>query len=119
MAAIAAANVSYVLPAKGAVNDSGSKTKIMTVSFGNGVLTYPTNGIPLSNLSKQGFPVSIQEVIVLSPAPGDGYMYKYDYVNNSIRIYLSPAVAALGPLTEATTAFVPAATTLQVEVTGF
>lgn len=119
MSAIAASNVTYTLPAKGSVSDSGSKIKIMTIAFGNGTLTYPATGVPLSGLSSKGFPTSISKVELLSPAPSDGIMYKYDNVNNSIRIYLSPAVAALGPLTEATTAYTPAATTMQIEVVGF
>lgn len=119
MAAIAASNVSYTQVGKGAVTDDGKKVKIFTVAFGNGSLTYPATGIPLSSLTAQGFPNSIDKVDMFSDSAGDGYLYKYDATNNSIRIYRSPAVAGLAPLTEVTTAFTPAATSMKMEVVGF
>jgi hypothetical protein len=119
MSAIAASNVSFTLQGKGAKDSNGVRQNVMKIVFGNATLTYPAGGIPLSNLSKFGFPNAVDEVMIEDAANGDGYLYKWDKVNNKLRIYESPAVAGLAALTEVDTSFVPASNvTLYAQVRG-
>ena len=59
-------------------------------AFGDGALTYPSGGIPLT-AGKLGTPNQIRSLIITSPASADGLTYKYDQANNKIRIYKSTA----------------------------
>jgi hypothetical protein len=100
--------------------ESGEKRHMVNIGFGNGTLTYPTNGIPLTNAS-MGMPNYLANLILSSPSPSDGFLYKYDAVNDSIRIYQSAAESATaGPLVElvANTA-TPAATVILAEAHGW
>jgi len=59
---------------------------IASIVFGDGSLTYPTNGVPLPAIGVFGFRKAIQFGLV-AQAPGDGFVYKYDKTNHSIRVY--------------------------------
>jgi hypothetical protein len=63
---------------------------LASITFGNGSKTYPANGIPLPAIGAFGFRKEINFVIVAQP-PGDGFIYKYDPVNYSIRVYTQGA----------------------------
>lgn len=63
------------------------KMNISTVAFGDGALTYPTNGVPLPAKSKFGVD-SVKFMHIMGP-PATGYTYKYDATNHTIRIYQS------------------------------
>lgn len=63
-----------------------SKTHVMDLAFGNGSLTYPTGGVPLS-VSKLGMAREIHSVQIADESSGDGFQYKWDRVNNKILIY--------------------------------
>lgn len=113
MAALTANSVAYTVRGRGGqVNDSGSRVNDLRIVFGDGVSTYPAGGIPLSNLSKCGFPNVVNSFLISEDASADGYIYKYDVVNRKLRIYQSPAVASTPstavPLAEVSTSFVPA-----------
>lgn len=88
MSAIAASNVAFTLqgPKLGKGDDS-KRNGVFKIVFGDGTLTYPSGGIPLSGLSAQGFPNVVGEVDIQDASNADGYIYKYDAVNNKIRIY--------------------------------
>lgn len=119
MADIAAADVTYAL-VKQRKEDSSNKVVNLTVTFGNGALTYPSGGIPLT-AAKMGCPNQILSVMLNSPASSNGFVYKYDLTNNKIRIYQGDNDnVADAPLIElvASTA-TPAAATLALEVTGW
>lgn len=121
MADIAAGDVTYAVVSR-AIDDSGNKRNVLTVAFGNGTLTYPSGGIPLTKASF-GCPNVIKSVDLFSPASANGFVYKYDMANNKIRIYQTAAVvdtdpaAALVELVATTDA--PAAATLYCEVVGW
>jgi hypothetical protein len=86
-----------------------------SVTFGNGALTYPPGGIPLT-AAQFGFRNFIKAVDFVDPSSGDGYVYKYDQATASIRIYeVGPALST--PLSELGSVAV-AATTLQVYARG-
>lgn len=119
MADIAAADVTYTL-VKQSIGESGYKNYVFTVAFGNGTLTYPANGVPLT-AAKLGCPNQIISLSVFSPASANGLVYKYDAANNKVRVYQGDySESADGPLVElAGGSATPAAATLYVEVVGW
>jgi hypothetical protein len=89
MADIAATDVVYaVLPyPKGSLLEDRPPRYInlVSVSFGNGVLTVPTNGIPLSGFGL-GMPEDIVEYVIVVDSTGAGSIYfTYDSTNNSLK----------------------------------
>ena len=119
MADIAASDVVYTITDQQKADSSYNKTA-MTVAFGDGVLTYPAGGIPLTK-GKMGCPNTITVGSITSPASSNGFVYKYDQANNKIRIYQGDySESADGPLVELVAATAtPAATTVYMEVTGW
>lgn len=119
MADIAAGDVTYAL-VKQRKEDSSMKVINLTVAFGNGTLTYPSGGIPLTAAS-MGCPNQIVSCLLNSPASSNGFMYKYDLTNNKIRIFQGDNDnAADAPLIELVAATAtPAAATLAIEVVGW
>lgn len=119
MAAIGAANVTYALQGKVSKDDASFRHIILNITFGDGALTYPAGGIPLT-AGKMGCPSQIKSFSLVSPASANGFVYKYDLTNNKLRIYQgdNPNVAA-APLIELSGAAAPAAATLTVEVVGY
>jgi len=121
MADIAAGDLVYTLQAgtQQIVGDSrfGAVWKIV---LGDGVDTYPSGGVPITKASV-GCPNDIEEFHIMDASDADGYVYKYDYENDKIRIYLGDNNnASDGPLIEFTGAStVVAATTIYVKVTGW
>jgi hypothetical protein len=85
MADIAAGDLTYTI-VKSRKEESGHKVLNLTVAFGDGALTYPSGGIPLT-AAKMGCPNQILSVVIDGPASGDGIVYKYDKANNKIRMY--------------------------------
>lgn len=102
---------------------AGLKTdKFLKVSavltFGDGALTYPSGGIPVT-AAQLGFRNAIRDILFVDASGGDGYLYKYDLTNNKVRIYQGNYTAsAVGPLVELGAVAV-AATTLKIEAEGF
>lgn len=119
MADIAAGDVTYTL-LKQSIGESGYKHYVFTVAFGNGSLTYPSGGVPLT-AGKLGCPNQIIKLNLFSPASANGLVYKYDAANNKVRIYQGDySEAADGPLVElAGGSATPAAATLYVEALGW
>ncbi len=119
MADIAAADVTYVQLNK-EVLDSGIREYNFTLAFGDGALTYPAGGVPLT-AAKLGCPNEIRSLELFSPASANGLVYKYDQANNKIRIYQGDYTAvAAGPLVElAGGSATPAAATLYANVKGW
>lgn len=123
MADIAAANVTYALVEGSQQTNHNSRYEAnFDIGFGNSTLTYPANGIPLTKASL-GCPASLEKVDLFSPSAGDGFLYKYDKTNVSIRIYRSAVIgtptgaAALIELVSGSTA--PAATSIRANVSGW
>ncbi len=75
MADIAAGDVTYTLLNQRKLSDSRSLNRIR-LAFGNGTLTYPANGIPLSK-GKLGCPTVIESLIVVDQGVS-GYRFQYD-----------------------------------------
>ena len=118
MAAISSSDVSYSMDQRnGVVSDKDIRYN-GSISFGDGVLTYPTGGIPL-DIGKLGFRNKLDNLVLVDDSSGDGYVYKFDKTNNKIVIYEGEYTAvADGPLVEIANTDTPAATTLQVIAYG-
>jgi hypothetical protein len=97
--------------------DGKRRRNAVTIAFGDGVNTYPVNGVPLPARGLFGMVRFLERLLLDSPSPGDGFVYKWDSINNSIRIYESAGV--VGPLVELTAANTPAATTLYATAQGW
>lgn len=119
MADIASSDVTYTETGRPR-REGGRTVRQFTVAFGNGTLTYPSGGVPL-NKAKLGCPNVIERMLVTGPASANGFVYKWDPVNEKLRIYQgdndNAADAALIELVAATAT--PAAATLYVEVMGW
>ncbi len=85
MADIAAADVTYAVT-KQRKEESGNKINSVTITYGNSSLTYPSGGIPLTKAS-MGCPNAITAAHIEAANSADGIIYKYDKVNNKIRMY--------------------------------
>lgn len=92
MADIAAADVTYTLQEgtqKSCPSDP-SYQAVFKLAFGDGALTYPSGGIPLTK-AKLGCPNHLLEFEIMDASDGSGYVFKYDRENAKIRIYQAPA----------------------------
>ena len=118
MADIANGDITYTLVKKNSV-ESG-KSNNVRIQFGNGVLTYPAGGIPL-NKTKLGLPNTVTSLVVYDDMSADGFVYKWDNVNNKVRIYQGDNNnAADAPLIELVAATAtPAATSLYATAIGY
>ena len=117
MTAIAASNVTYTL-LKQSKAENNEKVFLVQIAFGNGTLTYPTGGIPLTNVGLWGFPNYVRSVVFADSSNGDGYVYKWSQTANTIRIYQSAAQSA-SPQALAEISGAVAATTVVAEVRGY
>jgi hypothetical protein len=125
MADIAAANVTYTEDVSSRQIECLKRKRsfVFTVAFGDGALTYPAGGVPLTK-AKLGCPTVLDELVLLDPASASGYVWKWDRTNNKLRGYQQTDPAAAGganiplvELTAATTA--PAAQSLKVKAVGW
>jgi hypothetical protein len=81
MAALASTDVTYTL--QEGTQKSGSDCRyeaVFKVAFGDGALTYPSGGIPLTK-AKLGCPTKVEEIILSDPDSASGIVVKMDYVN--------------------------------------
>ena len=90
------ANVTPTLAPGDSYNPPGMPlVSFPSIAFGGGGILYPTNGVPLPDMGKLGaFKKAIKRILI-TPAPGDGLIYKYDKTYNTIRIYEGNAIGAI------------------------
>lgn len=119
MADIAASDVTYSIIEESLLEDSFRKS-IASIAFGDGALTYPTGGVPLTK-AKLGMPNHLRSIKMVDPANANGFLYKLDLTNEKIRIYQGDNDnAADAPLIELVGgAATPAAATLKIEAEGY
>lgn len=90
MADIASANVTYTLVNQRKLNGSPSrKLNRVRLAFGDGALTYPAGGIPLS-IAKLGCPTDVESVSVVDKGTS-GYEFKYDQSAKKLVMFQAPA----------------------------
>lgn len=112
MADIAASDVTYTKRgSRDELTGSSKYRAVFDVAFGDGALTYPSGGVPLTK-GNMGMPVVIKAFNMVDKASDNGNEYKYDESAETIRIFVSGTELSAGVAT-------PAATTLVVEVTGY
>ncbi|TXH16910.1 MAG: hypothetical protein E6R03_04730 [Hyphomicrobiaceae bacterium] len=121
MAAIASSDVTYVVERK-AFGDLGYESKV-TVSFGDGALTYPAGGVPLT-AAGLGCPNGAVEFIeVVDPASASGFIGKIDFANLKLRLYevadTESGSAYDAALAERDTGDAPAAISFVLRVVGY
>lgn len=62
--------------------------RTVKLDFGDGVDTYPTGGIPVSK-GDLGCPNVIEALSFMDSGSDDGYVYKFDKVNEKILVYVT------------------------------
>ncbi len=89
MADLAAGDLTYTQQGRARrVNSRFNAT--FKIAFGDGALNYPALGIPLT-AAKLGCPNVIESLKIVDGSDGDGITWKYDFENNKLRAWLSPA----------------------------
>lgn len=86
MTALASSDVSVSCTARNRdIVPAGPKqVNLVDITFGTGVLTYPTGGVPLPAIGQFGYKKAIEFCAIEQPA--DGYVYKYDRANHKMMI---------------------------------
>ena len=90
MADIAAGDVTYVMVNQRRLGDSRASNRVR-LSFGNGTLTYPANGIPLTK-GKMGCPVVVESLRVVDQGVS-GYVFTYDQSAEKLVVLRTAATA--------------------------
>jgi hypothetical protein len=88
MADIAASDVTYTKQG-GSAKASPADPRfsgVFKVEFGDGALTYPSGGVPLTK-GKLGCPNVIHELTIMDDDDGSGLAFKYDHATGKIRIW--------------------------------
>jgi hypothetical protein len=88
MADIAASNVTHLVVNQRKMSDSRNLNRVR-LSFGNGALTYPAGGIPLSK-GKMGCPVNIESMVIVDKGTS-GYSFMYDQSAEKLVMFQAPA----------------------------
>lgn len=88
MADIAAGDVTYTMIKQSRLGDSRN-LNLVRLAFGNGALTVPANGIPLSK-GKLGCPVNIESLVVVDQGVS-GYRFQYDQSAEKLVVMQAPA----------------------------
>lgn len=90
MADIAAGDVTYTILNTRKINGSPSrKLNRMRLAFGNGTLTYPASGIPLTK-GKLGCPAVVESVVIVDKGTS-GYEFMYDQSAEKLVMFQAPA----------------------------
>jgi hypothetical protein len=91
---------------------SKKKMHFVTLTFGNGSLTYPTAGVPLPGFASFGFVRELTNLVVLGVNERTSeYALRFGPANKTLLMYEEEGTAAGGPLLECDTSEAPAART--------
>ncbi len=103
----------------------GRRQTDVTLAYGDGADTYPTAGIPMPTVAQLGMKDHIDSVIIVSAsldaATTTSYQYQYDKTNHTMQIFCDedPVAVNLAAFPEMVNTGAPAASTLEVTVTGW
>lgn len=90
MANIAAGDVTYTVLNTRKLNGNPSrKLNRIRLAFGDGALTYPAGGIPLT-IGKMGCPVDVESLSIVDKGTS-GYEFKYDQSAKKLVMFQAPA----------------------------
>ena len=84
MADLTAANVTVVISKPTIQN--GFRANLVTITFGDGALTYPTGGVPMPAFGVFGMVRNLLNIVFDDDA-AQGVLNTYDAANNKIRIW--------------------------------
>ncbi len=84
---LGATDVTYSIQKERSAGNGLIRRRI-AITFGDGALTYPAGGVPLTR-ADMGAPTEIEEFLFMESDADDGFMYKYDLSAETIRIYQS------------------------------
>jgi hypothetical protein len=127
MADLAASDITVTLQALASGRKSsienGRRRTLAKLAFGNGTLTYPTDGVPLPGYASFGMVRSLSHVTIVDQDDAQGIIWKYDFENKKLRAYIQGVtVAAAGAATlddfPLDTTAEPLATTVSVSLTN-
>ncbi len=90
MANIAAGDVTYTVTKQSLLED-GRRMNVVTLAFGDGVLTYPAGGIPIT-IGKLGCPTAVDSLSVIDRSTS-GYTFTYDLTNSKLLVFQSAGSA--------------------------
>lgn len=108
MADLVAGDVTVTIRKK--TTQSRVRINYLTFAFGDGAKTYPAaGGIPMPSPLKMGLQAGVVYDLQLTQNPANGFIYKYDRVNNALKIWQCAASAA--PMVELGNVAVAATTT--------
>lgn len=102
MADIAAGDVTYTMKNQRKMSDSRNLNRFL-LSFGDGALTYPAGGIPITK-GKLGCPSIIESLVIVDKGTS-GYSFMYDQSAEKLVMFQAPAqththdIKAIGGLT--------------------
>ena len=86
MADLTAADVTITIRKK--TTQARVRINYLTLAFGDGSKTYPAaGGIPLPSPLKMGLQAGVIYDLQLTQNPAIGMLYKYDRVNNALKIW--------------------------------
>lgn len=88
MANIVAANVTHTVLKTRTLGDS-RKSNLVRLEFGDGALTYPAGGVPITK-AKMGMPTVIESLVVVDKGTS-GYHFMYDQSAEKIVMWQAPA----------------------------
>ena len=116
MANIAAGDITYSLLQNRSLANS-KKSNLVQLVFGDGALTYPAGGVPIT-IAKLGCPVIVESMAVVAQGTS-GYKFQYDRANAKlVMIQGDNDGVADGPGNQPSTVAI-AAQTIEVEVIGW
>jgi hypothetical protein len=88
MADLAVGDVTYTLVNARKTGDSRNLNRVQ-LAFGNGALTYPAGGIPIS-IGKLGCPTVVESMVVVDKGTS-GYSFMYDQSASKLVMWQAPA----------------------------
>ena len=116
MADLAAGDVTYTI-LNSRIGARSRRFNRVRLAFGDGALTYPANGIPISK-GKCGCPNDVESMVVVDKGLS-GYFFQYDQsAEKLVVMYGDNNNASDGPMIEASTVAI-AAQVIEVEVIGW
>lgn len=92
MAAIAATDLTYTIERTDKTPGKMQRSRVKIV-FGDGALTYPSGGVPLT-AGKMGCPNYVNAVTVVDSDDASGIVWKWDAANNKLRGYIQGVVVS-------------------------
>lgn len=100
MADIAAADVTVTIQKVGPIAGTYERRNKVKITFGDGALTYPANGVPLPAIEKFGLKRDLDQLLISDGDDASGIIWKYDKENKKFRGYLQGVtVGAAGAAT--------------------